>query len=171
MHLTSKMNYNMKTIRIIATSFMVLFSTFLFAQQRKENLESLHTAYLSEKLNLNQDEAQKFWPVYNEYHDAMNALKKQKDDNKETITKAGGIDNMSDADVQKLIASETDIQTRELELKKQYVAKFEQVISPKKTAKFFVAEEEFKLYLLKQLINRRNGGMNRRERESNFVPQ
>lgn len=162
----------MKTTRVILlTSLLFLFCTAVFAQQRKENLESLHTAYISEKLNLTQDEAQKFWPVYNEYHDAMNALKKQKDDNKEAIKKAGGIDNMSDADVQKIIASETDIESRQLELKKQYIVKFEQVVSSKKTAKFFAAEEEFKLFLLKQLINRREGGMNRRDRESNFVPE
>lgn len=161
----------MKTTSVIIASFFLFCNTLLFAQ-RGEKIESLHTAYLSEKLNLTQDEGQKFWPVYNEYRDAMNALRKQKDDDKEKVKKAGGIDNMSDAEVQKIIADETDIQTRELELKKQYVAKFEQVISPRKTAKFFMAEDEFKLYLLKQLMNRRNGGgMNRRDREPDFVPQ
>jgi hypothetical protein len=160
----------MKTILVFLTVLFISFPAFLFAQ-RGENIESLHTAYLSQKMNLTQEEAEKFWPVYNKYHDDMNALKKQRDDNKETIKKAGGIDNMSDADVQKLISSETDIQSRELELKKQYVAKFEQVVSPKKTAKFFIAEEEFKMYLLKQLMNRRNGGGGMNRRDPEFVPQ
>src|SRR6187397_2237939 len=32
-----------------------------------ERLEALKIAYLTKKLNLKTEEAQKFWPVYNEY--------------------------------------------------------------------------------------------------------
>ena len=166
---TSKMNYNhMKTFRSTILTLLLLSSTLVFAQ-RRDNIENLHTAFITEKVNLSPEEAQKFWPVYDQYHADLDAIKKQRQQNKEMITKAGGIDNMSDADVQKLIASETDVQTRELELRKSYIAKFEQVIPPRKVAKFYIAEEEFKLYLLKQLSNRRGGGMNRPQPE--FVPQ
>ncbi len=163
----------MKTSRIITSLVISLFcATFAFAQ-RGQNIESLHTAFITQKLNLTTEEAQKFWPVYDQYHADLNALKKQRDDNKETVKKAGGIDNMNDADVQKIIANETDIESRELELRKSYILKFEQVIPARKVAKFYIAEEEFKLYLLKQLSNNRRGGgggMYRRE-QPDYVPQ
>lgn len=166
MHPTLKMNCNMRSV---LTTLLFLFGTLSLFAQRGENLETLHTAFITEKLNLSPQEAQKFWPVYNQYHSDMEALKKQRKDNKDMINKAGGIDNMSDADVQKLIASETDIESRELDLRKQYISKFEQVIPARKVAKFYIAEDEFKLYLLKQLTERRRGGMNRRD--SGFEPQ
>ena len=139
--------------------------------KRGENIESLHTAFITEKLNLSPEEAQKFWPVYNQYHTEAEALKKQRGENREMVTKAGGIDNMSDADVQKLIANESDIETREVDLRKQYVVKFEQVIPARKVAKFYIAEEEFKLYLLKQLGNNRRGGGGHEPQNPDYVPQ
>jgi hypothetical protein len=169
MPLTSKTHYDMKAFRLTLLFLFMFTATFIFAQ-RGENIESLHTAFITEKLNLSPEEAQKFWPVYNEYHTQEEALKKQRTEDRDMVKKAGGIDNMSDADIQKLIANETDIQTRELDLRKLYVTKFEQVIPPKKVAKLYIAEEEFKLYLLKQLGNaRRGGGMGRREPD--YVPQ
>jgi Skp family chaperone for outer membrane proteins len=161
----------MKTYRITLFSLLMLCSTLLFAQQRGQNIESLHTAFITQKVDLTTDEAQKFWPIYDQYHADLNALKKQRDDNKETVKKAGGIDNMKDADVQKVIANETDIESRELELRKQYILKFETVISARKVAKFYIAEEEFKLYLLKQLGNNRRGGGGGYRREGGFTPQ
>ena len=95
----------------------------MHAQQRRDNIEALHTAFITEKLNLSRDESQKFWPVYNDYRNDLDAIKKQRQQNKEMIRKAGGIDNMSNADAQKLIANETDIETRELELKKRIHSK------------------------------------------------
>jgi len=160
----------MKTLRLpLLLLIFFSLSSLLHAQARRENIDALHTSYITEKLNLTTDEAKKFWPVYDLYRSSKDELKKQRRDNADQVKKAGGIDNMSEADVQKIIASESDIKTRELELEKQYVAKFEQVLPIRKVAKFYIAEEEFKLYLLKQLANRRGMGMNRREPE--FVPQ
>jgi hypothetical protein len=171
MPLTSKMNYNiMKIFQATLVSLLLLCSSLLFAQ-RGDNIESLHTGFITEKLNLTNEESQKFWPIYDQYHADFEALKKERGENRKIIERAGGIDNMKDADVQKIIVSETDIQSRELELHKQYIVKFEQVIPARKVAKFFIAEEEFKIYLLKQLTNRRGGGMGRRNSDSEFVPQ
>jgi hypothetical protein len=145
----------------------MLLPAALFAQDnqdnRKDRIETMHIAYISQKLNLTSEEAEKFWPVYNQYKADMDQLRKERQDNVEAVKKAGGIDNMSDADIQKLIASETDIETRQLELRKQYVTKFQQVIPISKVAKFFIAEDEFKRYLLNQLSKRRGdrGGRGR----------
>jgi hypothetical protein len=147
----------MKSFRIILFSFLIFCSCILHAQ-RGENIESLRTGFISQKLNLSNEESQKFWPVYDQYQNDVDALKKQRKANRELVMKAGGIDNMKDADVQKMIATETDIQSLELELHKQYIIKFEQVIPARKVAKFFIAEEEFKIYLLKQLSDRRGVG-------------
>lgn len=146
------------TIRFLM-SLVLLMPFAVFAQDikpdRKDKVETMHIAYLTQKLDLTPAEAEKFWPVYNQYRTDMDALRKQRMDNIEAVKKAGGVDNMSEDDVKKLIASETDIETRQLDLRKQYITKFQTVIPIRKVAKFFVAEDGFKRYLLNQLKQRR----------------
>lgn len=148
-------------------SMIMLFPLALFAQpdnkqDRKDKIETMHIAYISQRLNLTPEEAEKFWPVYNQYKADIDELRKQRQSNVQAVKQAGGIDNMSEADVQKLIADETSLETRELDLRKQYVEKFKGVIPIRKVAKFFVAEDEFKRYLLNKLRERRErNGMGR----------
>jgi Spy/CpxP family protein refolding chaperone len=146
-----------------------MFLPVLHAQpqdrDRQDKIESMHTAYITEKVGLTPVQAQKFWPVYNQFKADQDELQKQRRENARKVKEAGGIDNMSDADVQKLVTNEIDIKSRELDLHKKYVVKFQEVISLKQVAKLFIAEEQFKLYLLEQLKKRRQG------RDSEFVPQ
>jgi len=148
-------------------------ATTVQPQDKKDKIEIIHTAYLTEKINLTTDQSQKFWPMYNEYRNELAELQKQRRANAKTIKDAGGIDNMKDEDVQKLITNEIDIKSRELDLHKKYVVKFQEVISLKQVAKLFAAEEQFKLYLLNQLKNKRanNGGNNTNNSSSSEFEQ
>ena len=136
-------------------SFLMLLPIATIAQDRKDKIETMHIAYLSQKLDLTSAEAEKFWPIYNEYKADQDKLRQQRMDNVQAVKKAGGVDNMSDAEVQKLITDETDLETSQLELRKEYITKFQQAIPIRKVAKFFIAEDEFKRYLLNQLRKRR----------------
>lgn len=153
-----------KNILRVFLSFLMFMPVAIFAQDtqqnRKDKIETMHIAYLSQKLNLTSAEAEKFWPIYNQYKANQDQLRKQRMNNIQSVKQAGGVDNISDATAQKLIADETDLETRELDLRKEYVTKFQQVIPVRKVAQFFVAEDEFKRYLLGQL-GRRHGGRDR----------
>src|ERR1700739_493023 len=174
-----KTNFNtMRTIRIFSKPALTatLFALFIMLvpvlraqQDRRDKIENMHTAYITEKINLTPDQAKRFWPVYDQYRSDLQELQKQRRQNAQTIKEAGGIDNMSDVDVQKLVTNEIDIKTRELDLHKKYVVKFQEVISLKQVAKLFMAEEQFKLYLLEQLKKRKGGRGAGQEPE--FVPQ
>jgi hypothetical protein len=159
--------FNKPVLNIILLAILSMFTQALFAQQqdRQDRIENMHTAYITEKVGLTPEQAQKFWPVYNQFKADQDELQKQRRENARKVKDAGGIDNMSDADVQKLVENEIDIKSRELDLHKKYVVKFQEVISLKQVAKLFMAEEQFKLYLLEQLKKRRQG------REQEFVPQ
>jgi hypothetical protein len=155
----------MKTNRIIrlSLSILMLLPVALLAQDRKDKIETMHIAYLSQRLNLTSAEAEKFWPIYNEFRAEQDKLRKERMDNMQHVRRAGGIDSLSDAEVQKLISSETDIETKQVEVRKEYAVKFQQAIPLRKVAKFFVAEEEFKRYLLNELKRRDHEGKGRDE--------
>ena len=60
----------MKKIIIYIPVFLFC-SLSIFAQKKRESREKIRTlkiAYVTEKLNLTENEAQKFWPIYNTYN-------------------------------------------------------------------------------------------------------
>lgn len=122
--------------------FIGSFQLITQAQQRDgERLEALKVAYLTKKLNLNTEEAQKFWPVYNDY---MADLKKVRQENR------GG--------------DELKREEKLLEVRKKYQASFSKALSPDRVNQFFKAEKEFYGYVQKELQERRQQRQDNRAR-------
>ncbi|MBU7577857.1 MAG: hypothetical protein KAF40_07335 [Flavihumibacter sp.] len=122
--------------------FIGSFQLVTQAQQRDgERLEALKVAYLTKKLNLNTEEAQKFWPVYNDY---MADLKKVRQENR------GG--------------DELKREEKLLEVRKKYQASFSKALSPDRANQFFKAEKEFYGYVQKELQERRQQRQDNRAR-------
>ena len=55
----------MKTITSIV--FIISFSILSFSQGNRDKIKTLKIAFITEKLDLSEQEAQKFWPIYNKY--------------------------------------------------------------------------------------------------------
>lgn len=104
-------------------------------------IEALKIAYLTKKLNLSTDEAQKFWPIYNEY---MGEIRKTRLDARQN--------------------QEGEIPTEEkmLNIRKKYNGEFNKALSSEKVNTFFKAEKEFGTVLQKELMERRMQKMENR---------
>jgi hypothetical protein len=120
----------------------------LFAQPQngraKQRVEAQRVGFITQRLNLTPEESQQFWPIYNQYVEKQQQIRN-------SVKMEQPLDDMNDADTEKLIMSQMDRETRELELKKEYYQKLKKVISVKKIAKLYRAERDFKGELLKQL--------------------
>jgi hypothetical protein len=104
-------------------------------------IEALKIAYLTKKLNLSTEEAQKFWPIYNEY---MGEIRKTRLDARQN--------------------QEGEIPTEEklLNIRKKYNGEFNKALSSEKVNTFFKAEKEFGTVLQKELMERRMQKMENR---------
>jgi hypothetical protein len=104
-------------------------------------IEALKIAYLTKKLNLSTDEAQRFWPIYNEY---MGEIRKTRIDARQN--------------------KEGEIPTEEklLNIRKKYNGEFNKALSSEKVNTFFKAEKEFGTVLQKELLERRMQKMDNR---------
>jgi len=104
-------------------------------------IEALKIAYLTKKLNLSTEEAQKFWPIYNEY---MGEIRKTRIDARQN--------------------QEGEIPTEEklLNVRKKYNGEFGKALSSEKVNTFFKAEKEFGTVLQKELMERRMQKMENR---------
>ena len=140
----------MKKIAIIVLSMTFTFSAF--SQQMREKIEEKvkiqRIAFLTQRLSLTETEAQQFWPIYNEFTDKMQQIRKQPKPEKP-------FDEQTDADVEKMVVAQFDRESREIDLKKEYFVKLKKVISVKKIAKLYKAEKDFRGELVKQLQDMR----------------
>jgi hypothetical protein len=104
-------------------------------------IEALKIAYLTKKLNLSTEEAQKFWPIYNQY---MGEIRKTRIDARQN--------------------QEGEIPTEEklLNIRKKYNGEFNKALSSEKVNTFFKAEKEFGTVLQKELMERRMQKMDNR---------
>jgi hypothetical protein len=148
----------MKTLSFI---FFVLITLPVFAQdddltQRypnaREKINAARAAYITERLSLTPEEAEKFWPLYREYSQKRQDLRKQY-----RMAKKSGQDEKS------LLDLDLKIKQQELDLEKDYSDKFQKVISPQKLVQLHEAEDDFRRLIIRQ-IEQRQGRMERRQR-------
>lgn len=124
---------------------------------KRENIESMKIAYLTKKLNLTSEEAQKFWPVFNQFTNELDAVKSNR---RKTIRNAKeDFDQLSDKEVEKVVDGDLVFRQQELDIVKKYHNQFKQVLPIKKVAMLYRAEDDFKKELIEKIKERR--GMNR----------
>jgi DNA-binding MarR family transcriptional regulator len=153
-----RMNLNRYISRFISL-FFLFSSVFAFAQgpkaqERMEDIEAMKVAFITKKLSLTPEEAQSFWPVYNAYSDKLKELRKKR--RQDMKTAQGNVDEMSDKEVEAAVDNEITFRQKELDLQKEYHAKFKTVLPIKKVAKLYSAEEQFKKVLLDKLKDKPN---------------
>ena len=138
---------------LVLLGFLVGFGQLVSAQNpelegsKREKLEALKIAHITERLALTPEEAQTFWPLYNELEAKMKAIRKARRKNRKD-TKANH-DQMSDKELMASVEKELDFEQQELDLKKEYNIKFSEILPIKKVVLLHEAKDGFKRRLLK----------------------
>jgi len=138
-----KINLNMgKTLLILF--FLLLHGYFCSAQQEsdKDQIEAVRMAYITNQLKLTPEEAQKFWPIYNNY---IQEIKKAQQDNPNDVV----------AQQEKLV-----------NIRKKYKNNFKKVMgADERVNKVFTADTEFRDMLKKEWQNRHPNGTGNKQGE------
>ncbi len=124
----------------------------------EQKIEAQKVAFITQQLELTPGEAEKFWPIYNQYKNEMKELKSNY---------PMGIDDWIDVteeDAKFHLKAFLDREAREVELKKNYIDRITNVLSYKKTLRLLRLEREFKTRILKGLQERRARGMRSTDR-------
>lgn len=136
-------------------SFLFLLISFMsYAQQRPdEKIESLKIAFLTERLKLTPEEAKVFWPVYNQFQDELEKVRRQRRESFRNPQES--LDNISDKDLEKMVDNEVVFRQNELDVLKRFHPQFKQVLPIRKVAMLYQAEEGFKRKLLEIIKEKR----------------
>lgn len=149
----------MKT-SLITFVALIGFTTISIAQpgpkheEKKEKVEAMKIGFITQQMELTPEEAQKFWPIYNQMNNEIETLRKERKLSRENAKET--FETMSDAEIEKLINDEMASRQKELDIHKKYVAQFKSVLSIKKVAQFYKAEEGFKRRLLEKIQEKKN---------------
>lgn len=108
-------------------------------QDRGEKIQALYAAFITQKLKLTPDEAQKFWPLHVQYNDEVQAVNKS---GLQEIEKEEGV----------------------LKIKKKYAASFTKILGADRCNEFYIQDRAFRdkikarLKEMKQKRKEKNGG-------------
>jgi Spy/CpxP family protein refolding chaperone len=125
------------------------FSSAQAQQDKHEKIRTFKTAYLTEQLSLTSSEAEKFWPVYNEYENKMIALKR--DSYKVTrgnIEKQGDIDALDEKAAREYMKKILENEQQMTLMKIEMYNRMKPILSSKKILKLYQAEHDFNRRLL-----------------------
>lgn len=105
-------------------------------------------AYLTDAINLTPAEAEKFWPVYNEFDQKMFDLIKGKRELEKKLEEK--IEDLSEEQYVELAKKIATFHKNEGHLFMEYNEKFLKILPPRKVVELYVAEMNFKGFLLRE---------------------
>ena len=124
--------------RIILLISMFVWSAGLVLAQEGDGphnggkLKAYQIAFLTKKLDLTPEEAQRFWPVFNQYENEIRTTRLQ---NKQ--------------------ATEVELEEKVVNIRKKYFEEFSKVLNRERADRVFKADKEFKDGVRKELMERR----------------
>lgn len=145
---------------IITTSLFGQIDERLLSDEKRQEIEGMKVAYLTSKMNLTTEEAQAFWPVYNEYRAEMDAHRQ--DGMKKLESYRLEKEDLTDEELLQFLETKFDHERGRIEIEEKYVDRFLEVVSPQKVAKLLEAEEGFKRVLLRRVAEDRDRMRDRR---------
>lgn len=139
----------MKTL----TSLLILisFSLLTFGQSRRDKIKTLKIAYITEKLNLSEQEAQQFWPIYNNFEQDYSKLKKDNYESRKNIN----FETISEEEAKQLLkvirVNDNKIQS----LESDFTDRLTKIMSAKKVILLRKIEDDFKRKMIEEYKKRR----------------
>ena len=131
----------------------MLCPLFIFSQniseEKRKKIESQKIAFITKALDLSSEEAQVFWPVYNNFSDEMKIIKKKR---REVFSKARkNRSSLTENEIGIIIDERLKMEQETLDLKVKYNKEFQKVISNRQISALYHSEEEFKKVLLNRI--------------------
>jgi hypothetical protein len=138
--------------KIVFVLLIMLVCPSIKSGAQTTNLEKLNNykiGFFTKKLNLTSGEAEKFWPVYNEYQGKRNLLQIEKLKINRNFNQ--NENTLSDNQLEEMGDKFVDCLVQESSLAVEFHKKLKEVLSPAKVIMYYQAENQYKAQLLNEL--------------------
>lgn len=153
------MNFKLYTMKTKILLIALLYPLFMSSQdisEKRKNIENQKIDFITQKIDLSDQESEKFWPIYNKFHEQKRIIREKR----KNLTKGKDRSLITEEEMGNVINEKLKMEQDILDLKVNYTKNLQKVISNKKISALHLAEEEFKKYLLKRI----KGNNNKRSR-------
>jgi hypothetical protein len=145
------------TIAIIA----IIAGTNAIAQDKDhkdkwEKYRSEKIAFLTSALELTPEEAQNFWPVYNQMEQERWEAQRLRREMGGKVMDAGK--SLSDNEITKLTREYAGSLQKEADILVKYNEKFLKIIPPEKVLQLYKSENEFRMHMIRKYRDRHKNG-------------
>jgi hypothetical protein len=149
------MKYNkvLTGLFLITALFFFIFKSFGQEEPNIERMESMRIAFFTEKLSLTKAEAEKFWPVFNDYANRKEKINADRRNLFRYIQRNG--DYLSEKEVNESLEKYINLEKEDKELSELFNQKFLEILPAKKVLKIYLADHQFKVFILNQIRENR----------------
>lgn len=138
----------MKNIFLV---FLLLFTMESFAQQnndwqrKKEQFCADKVAFITQDMHMSVEQAQKFWPIYNQYNKQFEEIFAQRRmyDNPEKLNS-----DLSEQESKEILDILTKSYNKETQLRTQFYGELSKYFDSKFILKYYISEKNFRRYLI-----------------------
>jgi hypothetical protein len=150
-------NYKFKAMKriVIFLLVIIMFPAFRTVAQNPnmERLNNYKIGFFTKKLNLTPGEAEKFWPVYNEYQGQKNLVQVEKMKLNRNFNQNES--SLTDKQMEDMGDKYVDCLVQETNLAVAFHKQLKEVLPPAKIILYYQAENQYKVQLLNELQNAR----------------
>ena len=141
---------------IILNVVILFFGMAAYAQKPtteydKEKLEAARVAFITNRLDLKPEQAEKFWPLFNQYNEERRKMMV-----KVSTLNRESMQELTETRAKEIIQKRFSIQQQLLDMEKLFMDEITKVISPQQAIKLGGVNREF----TRQVYQRHRGGRN-----------
>ena len=149
--------------KIVIIGLYILSMSVAFAQEQpdtdpavqdpkvQEKIKNLRIAYISDKLGLTPEQAEKFWPVYRGFSDERKQLRMEFAKSRREVN----AQNPTPQEQEELVRQGLELKQKELDLEKDYSSRLMKIITAQQMLNLRKAEGDFQRMILQQVQQRR----------------
>lgn len=153
--------------KIVIIWLLGLLGTGLYGQspEAKEKIESARIGFITKRLGLTPEQAERFWPLYNEFINRREDAAREYKQFQQSIPPGAATEVQS----KRLVELELESKQRRLDLEKDYSKRLLDVISTQQIASLRQAERDFRGILLRRLQQARQQNMRQNLRDRDQI--
>ena len=143
----------MKNFAIVLILAIFHFTVIKAQNPNREKLDAYRIGFFTKKMNLTADEAEKFWPAYNEFQQQRIEIQKERIILSRDFNQNGSA--LNDKELTEIGDRLINTISKESEIARTFHEKLKELLPPVKVVQYYQAENQWKAQLLNQLQENR----------------
>jgi hypothetical protein len=121
-------------------------------EERLQEIKAQKSAYLTQKMNLTPEEAQRFWPVYNQYDEELETARREHMRYMRGMRQKEG--QLTEKEANEMLDRQLAMHEKDLQIRKKYDPQLRKAIGAQKLVQLLKAEREFHREVMRRYRDR-----------------